>query len=311
MPSVNQISFHTTENRSIISPDGKEIKQHGTPDFPCGCYSISNGLQVPWHWHEEYECTIVMQGEICYHTPQGEFLLHAGDGIFLNSGTLHTSELVSETGHSLITLVFHGRLVYGSIDSVFYHKYTKPLLSPDAPALFLLHKNVTWQAAILDRMKKAHRLCQNKPEGYEFQVRTLLSETLFDLYCYRNVSEEQTIPVSAFENDRIKQMLSYLQENYTCPISVSELAERASISERECLRCFQKVLRLSPIQFLIRYRLSRACILLKDTDLSILEIANSCGFESPSYFTKTFREHAGCTPRAYRQKARQLPTAKT
>lgn len=305
MSSINQISFQTTGNGSIISPDGREIKQHGTQDFPCGCYSISNELQVPWHWHEEYECTIILQGEACYHTPQGEFLLHAGDGIFLNSGTLHTSELISETAHSLSTLVFHGRLIYGSSDSVFYQKYMKPLQSPDAPALFLLHKNVTWQAAILDRIKKAHRLCQNKPEGYEFSVRTLLSETLFDLYCYRNVSEEQATPVNYFENDRIKQMLAYLQENYTRSITVSELAEHASISERECLRCFQKVLRLSPIQFLIRYRLSRACVLLKDTDLSILEIANSCGFESPSYFTKTFREHAGCTPRAYRQRVRQ------
>ena len=92
----------------------------------------------------------------------------------------------------------------------------------------------------------------------------------------------------------------YLQENYTRPISVSELAEHASICERECLRCFRKILRLSPIQYLIRYRISRACILLKDTDLSVLEIASSCGFESPSYFTKTFRQHVGCTPRAYR-----------
>ena len=173
-------------------------------------------------------------------------------------------------------------------------------MAADAPSLLLLHKNISWQGTILERIKKASRLCQNKPEGYEFTVRNLLSEILFDIYCYRNVSETQDAPVNCFESERIKQMLVYLQENYTRPISVSELAEHASICERECLRCFRKILRLSPIQYLIRYRISRACILLKDTDLSVLEIASSCGFESPSYFTKTFRQHVGCTPRAYR-----------
>lgn len=297
---MEHVSFNHPESTCVISPDGKEIKQHGTPDFPCGYYGYSEGIQVPWHWHEEYECTVLMQGQALYHTPQGEILLQAGDGIFLNSGTLHTSELLPGTAHSLSTLVFHGRLVYGSTDSIFYRKYVKPLMAADAPSLLLLHKNISWQGTILERIKKASRLCQNKPEGYEFTVRNLLSEILFDIYCYRNVSETQDAPVNCFESERIKQMLVYLQENYTRPISVSELAEHASICERECLRCFRKILRLSPIQYLIRYRISRACILLKDTDLSVLEIASSCGFESPSYFTKTFRQHVGCTPRAYR-----------
>lgn len=299
---MDTIPFHTPENSAVISPDGKEIKQHGTPDFPCGCYGRVDGIQVPWHWHEEYECTVLHQGEAYYNTPQGLFSLQAGDGIFLNSGTLHTSELVPESFPSLNTLVFHGRLVYGSTDSVFYRKYIQPLLAPGAPPMLLLHKSIPWQAVILDRIKKASRLCQNKPEGYEFTVRNLLSETLFDIYCYRNVSEAQPASVNCFENERIKQMLVYLQENYTRPVSVAQVAAHANICERECLRCFRKILRLSPIQYLIRYRISRACILLKDTDLSVLEIASCCGFESPSYFSKTFRQHVGCTPRAYRSR---------
>ena len=299
---MDTIPFHTPENSAVISPDGKEIKQHGTPDFPCGCYGRVDGIQVPWHWHEEYECTVLQQGEAYYNTPQGLFSLHAGDGIFLNSGTLHTSGLVPESSPSLNTLVFHGRLVYGSTDSVFYRKYIQPLLAPDAPPMILLHKSIPWQAVILDRIKKASRLCQNKPEGYEFTVRNLLSETLFDIYCYRNVSEAQPASVNCFENERIKQMLVYLQENYTRPVSVAQVAAHANICERECLRCFRKILRLSPIQYLIRYRISRACILLKDTDLSVLEIASCCGFESPSYFSKTFRQHVGCTPRTYRSR---------
>lgn len=284
----------------VIAPDGKEIKQHGTPDFPCGYYGRSEELQVPWHWHEEYECSVVLQGQTYCNTPQGRFLLQTGDGVFLNSGTLHSSEIVRGSFHAPNTLVFHGRLVYGSTDSVFYQKYIHPLSAPDAPSIVLLKKNVPWQADILERIKKASRLCQNKPEGYEFTVRNLLSEILFDIYCYKNDSQAQSYSANCFENERIKQMLLYLQENYARSITVAELAAHANICERECLRCFRKVLRLSPIQYLIRYRISRACHLLRDTSLSILEISSQCGFESPSYFTKMFRQHMGCTPREYR-----------
>lgn len=287
---------------NYIAPDGQEIKQHGTPQFPCGFYIGSPEVQVPWHWHDEYECSIVLQGSVYYNTPQGRFLLQTGDGIFLNSGTLHTTESSPDHSFQKNDLVFHGRLAYGSTDSILYQKYIRPLSAPDAPQMVLLHKGVPWQAEILTRIRKAFRLCQNRPEGYEFAVRNLLSDILFDIYCYRNVPvrESESLPANCFENDRVKQMMLYLQENYSRPVTVAQVAAHANICERECLRCFRKILRLSPIQYLIRYRLSRACILLRNSDLSILEIGSNCGFESPSYFTKTFRQHMGCTPSQYR-----------
>ncbi|EET61080.1 transcriptional regulator, AraC family [Marvinbryantia formatexigens DSM 14469] len=289
--------FHS----DAVNANGQELKQHGTGLFPCGCYNASPEVQVPWHWHEEYECSYVFHGAVTYHTPQGEFRLGEGDGIFLNSGTLHTVEVAPAGSLKKSDLVFHGRLIYGSRDSVLYQKYVQPLSAPDAFQTLILRRTVSWHAEILSRIKKAVRLCQNEPEGYEFTVRSLLSEIFFDLYCYRNAPAAETSAATASENARIKQMLRYLQENYTRRVTVAELAAHANICERECLRCFQKVLHLSPIQYLIRYRIARSCILLRESDLSVLEISNLCGFESPSYFTKTFRQITGGTPTQYRR----------
>lgn len=284
----------------IIGSNGQEIRQHGTPDFPCGHYMLPQELQVPWHWHEEFECAVIRQGLVHYNTSQGDFLLEAGDGIFLNSGALHTTIPQTDSLCQKHTLVFHGKLVYGTTDSIFYQKYIQRLLSPDAPQVLILRNTVPWQSDMLERIKKASRLCQNKPEGYEFTVRNLLSELLFDLYCYSDAPANESQSASTSDHDRIKTMLLYLQENYAHTITVAELAAHTSICERECLRCFKKMLKMSPIQYLIHYRIARACRMLREESLTILEIGSRCGFESPSYFTKTFREIVGCTPTQYR-----------
>lgn len=286
---------------AAIAANGQELKQHGTPEFPCVCYSISQAIHFPWHWHDEFECTVIRQGSVYYNTLQGHFLLQAGDGIFLNPGTLHSTEPDTERNCTRRDLLFHGRLIYGSKDSILYQKYFRSFVDPDAPPFFVLRSSVSWQADILEQIKKAARLCQNRPEGYEFTVRSLLSEILFDLYCYRAAPANEAASGSQIENERVKQMLLYLQEHYSSPVTVGHLAAQMNISERECLRCFKKILHISPIQYLIRYRIARACGLLRQPSLSILEIGSQCGFESPSYFTKTFRQVVGCTPTEYRK----------
>lgn len=291
--------IHSTS--TVIGTNGQEIRQHGTPQFPCALYTMAQEIQIPWHWHEEFECAIIQHGSLYYNTPQGRFLLQAGDGIFLNSGALHTTEINPEMTCQKSTLVFHGRLIYGTADSIFYQKYVSRLLAPDAPQVLILRKNVPWHADILEKIKKAARLYQNKPEGYEFSVRNLLSELLFDLYCYSNAPSNESPSEKNSDHERIKLMLLYLQENFARPVTVSELAERANICERECLRCFKRMLRMSPIQYLIRYRIARACRLLREDSATVLEIGSRCGFESPSYFTKTFRQIVGCTPTQYRE----------
>lgn len=287
---------------AVIDANGQEIKQHGSPEFPCACYSAADGLHSPWHWHDEFECSVIHQGCAYYNTPGGHFLLHTGDGIFINSGTLHSTEPAAGNPCQKNNIVFHGRLVYGSTDSIFYKKYIRAFLAPDAPHFLILRKSVSWQAEVLERIKKAARLCQNGPEGYEFTVRSLLAEALFDIYCYNSVPIRESSSGNRLENERVKQMILYLQENFSRPVTLAELAARMNVCERECLRCFKKMLRLSPIQYLIRYRISRACTMLKETDISVLEVGSRCGFESPSYFTKTFRELVGCTPTGYRKR---------
>lgn len=110
---------------------------------------------------------------------------------------------------------------------------------------------------------------------------------------------------------RLKTMLGYLHENYDQPLCLEQVAAAASVSKRECLRCFQRTVGVTPIQYLQKYRIRRASVLLGESDLPVTEVGSRCGFESPSYFALLFRRHTGQTPREYRRelRERQVPLA--
>lgn len=82
----------------------------------------------------------------------------------------------------------------------------------------------------------------------------------------------------------------------------AEEARAANIGERECLRCFQRTVRLSPMQYLLKYRVARGAEMLRaEPGCSVSQIAVACGFDSPSNFSKMFRRFYGLSPREYRQ----------
>ena len=84
--------------------------------------------------------------------------------------------------------------------------------------------------------------------------------------------------------------------------TLSNIAEIVNISERETLRCFKKITGESPIQYLLKYRLIRsASVLTEYPDKNISIVAEECGFDSPVYYTKKFKEFYLCSPREYRQ----------
>ncbi len=95
-------------------------------------------------------------------------------------------------------------------------------------------------------------------------------------------------------------------EDYAADITLPQIVKTADIGERECLRCFRKTIRLSPIQYLIKYRIMQGAeMLLCEPESSISEIAISCGFDSPSNFARIFKRFYDCTPREYRKNSLQ------
>lgn len=282
--------------------DGRELVQHGSALFPIACYAEDlESYAVAWHWHEEFEYILAVQGPLNVNVGKTRLTLQTGQGVLINSGVLHAVEQAGTSGAMLHSGVFHPRLV-GGMDTIFWQKLIRPLLQPGAPAFFWLEEEEPRQRQVLAHLRNAWNAVAEEPFDYENQVRYHLSAALrlLSIQCAdekRKVSRQEQIAA-----ERMKQMLRFVEEHYAEELTVERIAADAALSESACLRSFRQVLGITPIQYVKQFRVEKAAELLRSTQLKTGEIGAECGFADGSYFIKTFREIKHCTPKEYRRR---------
>ncbi len=314
---------------------GRERVRHGTALFPVACYDTHlNRYPVSWHWHTELEAVVVRQGSAVFAVGQERCTVRQGEGILINSGVLHAAW--SEDGNGtaqeggpqngglkngglqcgalrecgaqrtrLWSAVCHARLVAGSLDSVFWQEYLQPLTADSTRQYVLFNGKEPWHAQALCAVETVWKSCARPAPGYEFEVREALSRLTL-LVCRHHAPAQTGIPERALrEEERLKQMLRFIEENYAAELTAAQIAQSARISESECLRCFQRTIGTPPSQYVKQLRVQKAAQLLAATGRGVAEIGALCGFQDASYFTKTFRERKGCTPSEFRQRSRE------
>jgi AraC-like DNA-binding protein len=97
----------------------------------------------------------------------------------------------------------------------------------------------------------------------------------------------------------VSEVISYVQENMSDPLTVSDLAERVALSPSAFSHLFRDVTGKSPYQFVKEMRLNRARELLLEGKLSVTQVSRAVGYSSSSHFINEFRDRFGATPRAY------------
>lgn len=289
-------------------PQGRELVEHGTPLFPVACYhdNISEA-GVPWHWHDELEILMIETGTAGVSVNGTDYVVNQGEGFFINTGALHGVWRAGAEPCYLQSVVFHPRLVGGSVDSILWQKYLEPLLSnPCLPCIHFTNAQ-KWEEAASKAIQEAWQSYVSEAEGFEFEVRERLSRLIFLLAKHCPAIEKKPSEKTLRDGERIKSMLQYIQEHYGGELTLARIAESAAVSENECLRCFRSMIGSTPVQYVKQLRVQRAAELLASTDRRISDIGAECGFQEMSYFAKIFRELKGCTPSEFRKRSLSLP----
>lgn len=120
---------------------------------------------------------------------------------------------------------------------------------------------------------------------------------------YSNVDVLPLVAKSGLLPRTCQRIDEYIDANLYQPLTISELANVASLSEFHFARMFKTTKGETPHAYVLRRRLDHAISLLKNRGIPLAQIAQHCGFSSQSHFSAAFKKRTGMAPRRYRELA--------
>ncbi|WP_019638907.1 AraC family transcriptional regulator [Paenibacillus fonticola] len=136
------------------------------------------------------------------------------------------------------------------------------------------------------------------PDGREFKLSSLLYKV------FAHMAEiTLTAPRTSRDNQHdlyIQKVIQFIDTNYAGKISIAQIADFVGLNRSYLCAVFKSRTHSSIQQYLIQFRMNKACGLMRNRWLSIADIARSVGYDDPLLFSKMFKKNKGLSPRRYR-----------
>lgn len=295
------MNFNTSYNKITTDENLMETVQHGSSSYPFHFYYDNLALFdfncIEWHWHSELEFVYVESGIVTFWIGEKQFTLSEENGVFINSKVLHRFHSPAD---AVIPNFVCMPLFIAPQDSLIYHKYILPVISSSL-SFQIFYDRIPWQAKALSIIKQIIAV-QNCTSSRELATSSLLQTLWLEIYENTDIKYANCTDDSASSQARLQLMMQYIHQNYRHDISLDDIAGHAGISKSTVLNLFRKYLHITPINYLINYRLNEAAQLLSNTEKKINTISDETGFNNVDYFCRLFKKHYHLTPTEYRKK---------
>jgi AraC family transcriptional regulator len=185
-------------------------------------------------------------------------------------------------------------LIHLYLAESFFHKMVEDV--PNSVEHSLIPSILVRDPFLVELAKSLHRESLEGPLSPLFtqSVATLTATHLARSYSNRS----RAVPSchGGMGPSRERRVLAYIAEHLDQTITLEELAKVAEISPNYLIALFRQSLGMTPHKYVVQQRIEQARRLLNERNLSLLEIAQRCGFQDQSQFTTVFRRYAGVTP---------------
>ena len=277
----------------------KENKPHGTKDDPFSTYHIQNGgqsFQIPVHWHDELEIIYVKSGFLTVNISGENYIGKPGDAFVVSPGNLHF--MGSQTGTvDYFTFLFPLKYIAFRTDDMLDDKLLEPLNSGHLMISPEIKDTVKEQCEQLAGVYAAESGESESKITGQIKKKIILLQFIHELWKKGFIVENDTTGRNTVE----KEMVSYIQQNYTGKILLREFGEQFHLSEKYISRYFKEHFHITLSQYVTYLRLEHAKQMLQETDISVTEVAMQSGYQNISYFIRSFKKTYGVSPLKYRK----------
>lgn len=287
-----------------VDKNFKEKTTHGDDGFPMAVYlqrfQLNQRGYVILHWHDELQISYVTKGSVLFYVNAKEYKVKAGEALFIRSKCLHSAKPEQDEAE-YVCIDIHPALIYGIPNGRIRTQYVDPFLNCECIETLHFSNKIAWQMSVLEEILRIIRVEETCEYGYELEMQIQVCSVWLQIIrnMRSNCCEEPWVPVA--DRQRMKALLQFIQDHYSSKITLTDIAQSVNISSGECCRIFKRNMHISPIEYLINFRVTQSVRLLIDTEMSVSEIAQISGFGSSSYYTERFKKLIQCTPLEYRR----------
>lgn len=272
----------------------KEDRVHGSSQVPYCFYrnQIPEDYPgIPIHWHDEFELMRVNSGTGSLYL-EGEILpVSKGAVCLVLPDQLHGIE-----GHmNYDTLVFSSSMLISTLQERSFEQIVSFLVYSDC---LIDQPAYPAKGSLLEKAMNQifESMDQNSPL-WDLYLRSGLLEMVASLEEQGKLKKGRQAPALL---ELYEPVLRYIQSHLDEKISINDLARTMNLSESRFQHCFLEIFHCSPMEYVLRLRIERACQLLRKTKKPIAQIALDCGFANLSHFNRQFLKRTTMTPRQYR-----------
>lgn len=260
----------------------------------------SHGGYDPLHWHEAIELLFPLNGESSICINGRSFQLFKKQLLVVDSGQIHSVHHKSDAASCMVVHVAKEKLQYFIPEIHLYRLQCIPELIPDE--LFSEYLQVCMMTAEL------MRLYIEDPTAGKMESDGLIIQIIARLIRYFSVREAPQVPDTDLTSmDRIRQVISYVEEHYAEPIPLAAAAELVGLGKEPFCRFFKKSMGISFLTYLNEIRLTHVYQELTLTDAPISQVMEQNGLTNQKHFNRTFKELYGCTPSDIRRQQKHRP----
>ena len=174
-------------------------------------------------------------------------------------------------------------------------QYLMPITTGELNLTTILRKEDIDYESFASCLIETEKLCENKTHGYELGVKANMLRFVYLLF------HESSLSKKRHSNDRLKNLLQFIENNYMHTIHVDDAARTSGYSVSHFMRWFKQVSGSSFTSYLNERRLVEAAKMLKKGNETILSISTQVGFDNLSNFNRQFKKLYGCSPKDYRK----------
>ncbi len=281
----------------------QEIKSHGLADFPFNIYLCSIPLDfplVPAHWHNDMEIIYIKKGQGRITVDLVPIVVNSGDIIVVPPGQLHSIEQFEDQSMEYENIIFQLNMLMAVQGDTCTEKFFQPLLQRQISIWNHYTPDSSVYPVLSNCLDTMDNICKTFAPGYELAIKGQLFTLFYSLISF--IKD----PLPSHQNkslDRLKDILKYVETNYSDKISIADAADICGFSQSHFMKFFKQNMAVSFTDYLNDYRLTMATRLLVSSSDSIVNIAAETGFDNLSYFNRLFKRKYGCTPTAFRNRS--------